>query len=356
MTDRLRAGVIGAGFMGAVHAHAVRAAGGEVSAVLASSAERSVAAAQQLQAGAAATSITELVERDDVDVVHVCTPNRLHPNAVREALAQGKPVICEKPLAVDLATARALAQEARAAHVVNAVPFVYRFYPTVREMRARLGGGAEVRLIHGTYLQDWLAPTDRRGWRLDDEMTGPSRAFADIGIHWCDLAEFVTGQRIKRLSARLTAANRPASATRNEDGAVVSFELSDGAIGAVVVSQVSPGHKNALQLTVSTDSESYAFAQEQPETLWFGGRSENRVLHRGGAGESAAAAAYSRLPVGHPQGYQDCFNAFVADTYRAVRGDPIDSLPTFEDGVRSAVISEAVLASADVDGWVEVDR
>lgn len=356
MADRLRAGLIGAGFMGGAHARAIRAVGGELSAVVASSPERSAVAARFLQAGAAAASARELVERDDVDVVHVCTPNALHPSAVRLALGCGKPVICEKPLATDAPTASSLAAEAHRVHVVTGVPFVYRFYPSIREIRARLACGARVRLAHGSYLQDWLELDDRSGWRLADAQGGVSRAFADIGIHWCDLVEFVTGHRINRLAARLSAVPRRAGAVANEDAAVVSFETEGGANGSLVVSQTAPGYKNALQLSISTDEESYAFDQEHPDSLWLGGRDANRILHRGGRTESPAAAAYSVLPAGHPQGYQDCFDAFVADTYRAIGGEDVDGLPTFDDGARAMTVTETVLAAAGTDRWLEVGR
>ena len=236
--------------------------------------------------------------------------------------------------------------------VVAAVPFVYRFYPSVRRARARIADGTSGRpyLMHGSYLQDWLAvPTDS-DWRVDPERGGPSRAFADIGVHWCDLIEFVTGHRITRLSARTIVAipERGGRRVTTEDAALLIFETDRGSAGTLTVSQVSVGRKNRLWFSIDAAAESMSFDQENPETLWVGGLDENRLLTRGGAD------AYSVLPPGHPQGYQGCFDAFVADTYRAIEGTVPDGLPTFADGVRAAHLTEAVLTSARSERWVDV--
>ena len=172
--------------------------------VAASSPERSAAAAAALGAERAFDSAEELVESDDVDVVHVCTPNYLHVELAQRALEAGKHVVCEKPLALDADAARRLTAAALETGGTHAVPFVYRYYPTVREARERVRAGTtgSLRLMHGTYLQDWLLYQDDDNWRVNEEAGGASRAFADIGSHWCDLVEFVSGHRIARLVAQ----------------------------------------------------------------------------------------------------------------------------------------------------------
>jgi predicted dehydrogenase len=362
MTDRVRAGIVGAGFIGEVHARAVRAAGGVVTRIAASTPERSVAAAARLGAEQAAESAEALVADDDVDVVHVCTPNVLHVPVAEAALSAGKPVICEKPLATTLEDARRLTSVAEEAGLVATVPFVYRFYGTVREARARIAAGetGPLHLLHGTYLQDWLSKPQDSNWRVDPKIGGASRAFGDIGVHWCDLMEFATGHRIVRLTARMvTAFNRRlaesgSNGVGTEDAATLLFETDQGAGGAVVVSQVSPGRKNRLWFSFDGADASLSFDQENPESLWIGGRSYNRLLMRGAEGSSDAAERYSIVPVGHPQGYQDCFNAFVADTYAALAGAHPDGLPTFTDGLRASVLTHAVIESATSQTWVEV--
>jgi predicted dehydrogenase len=348
-----RSGIIGTGFMGEVHARAVRAAGGVVTAVAGSSPEKSAAAAAALHArrGVAAD---EVIAADDVDVVHICTPNSAHAPLALRALAAGKPVICEKPLAMDVDSTRRLVEAAEAAGVVAAVPFVYRFYPTVRDARGRIqrGDAGRLRVLHGSYLQDWLAESTDTNWRVDPALGGASRAFADIGVHWCDLVEFVSGHRIARVSARLLTAYPERSGT--EDVATVMFETDRGALGSVVVSQITHGRKNRLWFSLDGDAASLSFDQELPDSLWIGGRNHNAVVMRASPSTTAPAQRHNVLPAGHPQGYQDCFTAFVADVYAAVRGAPPDGLPTFADGHRAAVITAAVLDSAKTGAWTEV--
>jgi predicted dehydrogenase len=183
MTARFRAGIIGAGFMGTVHAHAVRAAGGVVSRVAGRTREEAERAAARLLAVDVAASVDELVTADDVDAVHVCTPNHTHVALAEAALRAGKHVVCEKPLATSPEDARRLVEAATQAGVVAAVPFVYRFYPAVREARARIADGeaGPLWLLHGSYLQDWLARADATNWRVDPALGGGSRRSATSG-------------------------------------------------------------------------------------------------------------------------------------------------------------------------------
>jgi len=369
MTDKLRTGIIGAGFIGTVHAHAVRAAGGLITRVADSSPEKAVASARRLGAVSAAESAEALITDDEVDVVHICTPNATHAVFAEDTLKAGKSVICEKPLATSVEDAERLAAQARNTGALASVPFVYRFYPTVREARARIASGDAGRLwlLHGSYLQDWLSREDETNWRVDASKGGGSRAFGDIGVHWCDLMEFTTGHKITRLVAGMPRAYDERAARGNgsghngavatEDGATVLFETDRGASGSVVVSQVSPGRKNRLWFSFDGTAASYAFDQEHPDVLWVGGRDENALVTRGpDTLTSPGAQRYARLPAGHPQGYQDCFNAFVVDAYAAVSGDRPEDLPTFEDGLRAAVLTQSVINSAKSNGWVEVPR
>ncbi|MBR8740962.1 Gfo/Idh/MocA family protein [Nocardiopsis sp. MG754419] len=356
-----RAAVVGTGFMGRVHSHAVRANGGEVVGVAGSShtkAERFGAAHGIARAHADAL---ELIHSPDVDVVHVCTPNHLHAPLSLAALAAGKHVVCEKPLATDAATARELTRAAAEADRVAVVPFVYRFHPMAREARARVAAGAigRVSLAHGGYLQDWLLYPEESNWRVDPDIGGPTRAFGDIGSHWCDMLEFVTGDRITAVSAQTsrisdTRGENGGSAVTTEDLVSFQFDTAGGTVGTAVISQVSPGRKNHLTLEVSGTKGSLRFDQERPETLWAGGRARTGVISRDDPDLSPDAARLVNVPVGHPQGYQDCFNALVADTGAAIAGETPEGLPVFADGLRTAVLAEAVLTSARERRWVDV--
>jgi predicted dehydrogenase len=371
----LKAAIAGTGFIGRVHARSLRLAGAELAGVAASSPTSAASAAAELGARRAYDSAEELATDPEIDVVHICTPNHLHLPLAEAALAAGKHVICEKPLATDAAGAQRLADAAAGSGLQAAVPFVYRYYPTVREARERIRNDelGALRLLHGTYLQDWLLRPDDTNWRVDEELGGASRAFADIGSHWCDLAEFASGHRFARLSARLVTAvperagdprrrafgsgdgRGTARAVATEDAAVVLFETDRGAVGSVVISQVSAGRKNRLWIELDGSEQAVAFDQEQPEQLWHGTRESLEIVRRDPAALSPPAARYAVLPAGHPQGYADCFDAFVADVYEAIRGGALpEGTPTFADGLRAALITDAVLASAREERWVEV--
>ena len=365
--DRTRSGIIGTGFIGGVHAAAVRAAGGVVQVVASARPEQAQHAANAWHAEHTADSGLDLVARDDVDVVHICTPNATHAELAHAAIAAGKAVVCEKPLAINPESATSLVDQATTAGVVNAVPFIYRYYPTVREARDRISRDEAGRLwlLHGSYLQDWLSGRQVSNWRVDPKLGGASRAFGDIGVHWCDLMEFVTGHRITRLVAHWANAHteRPSltdppgvgpTAVATEDGAIVTFETDRGAAGSVVVSQVSLGRKNRLWFSFDGLDAAYVFDQELPDSLWVGGLRENHVIPRGPDTLSAAASSYARLPTGHPQGYQDSFTAFVGDVYAAVAGEQPDGLPTFEAGLRATRITAAVVESARTGNWVKI--
>jgi predicted dehydrogenase len=372
----LRAGIIGAGFIGRVHARSARLTGAHIAGVAASSPERAAAAREELGAERGFASAEELIASDSVDVVHVCAPNHLHVPLARATLEAGKHLICEKPLALDSEAAAELVAEAERANRVATVPFAYRYYPTVREARARVRSGAagEVRLLHGGYLQDWLLAAEDDNWRVDAEMGGASRAFADIGSHWCDLIEFVSGQRITSLTARVAIAHperthsdahafergRPGGTKRaveTEDIATVLFETDGGAAGSVVVSQVSAGRKNHLWFEVSGTTQALGFDQEQPESLWVGTRDGSISVPRGFETLSPEAASYVTLPAGHPQGFHDCFDAFVAETYGAILGGRLpEGLPLLTDGRRAVQVTEAVLESSRSGSWTEVPR
>lgn len=376
MPERLRAAIAGVGFIGPVHLRAARLAGAEIVGISGADPDRTRAAAAALDVPRAFDSSEALAVDPGVDVVHICTPNHLHADLARRALAAGKHVVCEKPLATSAADAAALVELADRADRVAAVPFVYRFHPVIREARARVASGktGAIHLIHGSYLQDWLASPDDYNWRVDPALGGASRAFADIGSHWCDLVEFVTGHRIARLTARALTAFAERRAGRaeafqraagermpvrvtGEDAVTMMFETDRGAAGTLVISQVSPGRKNRLWFEIDATAESLAFDQESPEQLWLGTRDRQEIVLRDPARLSAPAARYATLPAGHAQGYGDAFHAFVADAYAAIRtGAAPDGLPTFHDGLRAARLTEAVLASARSRAWEEVPR
>ncbi|MDZ5841243.1 Gfo/Idh/MocA family oxidoreductase [Stenotrophomonas maltophilia] len=373
--SKLGIAIVGTGMIGAVHRRAALLAGAEVRGVAASSPQRAQEVAQAWNVAHAYRDIEEVVSDPQVQVVHVCTPNHLHRAMAQAALEAGKHVICEKPLATTLDDAQALAALAARTGLVATVPFVYRYHPVVREARARIAQGelGPLHLIHGSYLQDWLLDPASNNWRVDPSLGGTSRVFADIGSHWCDLVEWVSGERFAEVSAAFAtviaergavtgqsfttpAAGGTTQAVSSEDVATAMLRTSAGTLASLTVSQVSAGRHNRLWFEIDGARASVAFNQEDAERLWIGrpDQREDSFVRGPGAG-SAEQRRLSVLPAGHAQGYGNCFEAFVADTYRAIAGEQPEGLPTFDDGLRSARIVTRVIASARSRAWMAID-
>lgn len=352
----LRIGVIGAGFMARVHTAAALAAGAVPVAIAASTTASAERAANEL-GFPLAIDPEGLIHAPDIDVVHVCTPNSTHREYAEAVIAAGKHLICEKPIATSVPDAQHLVERARSGGTVAAVPFVYRYHPMAHEARDRAQGPGfgRLRTFQGVYLQDWLSEPSDDNWRVDDALGGPSRAFADIGSHLVDLFEFIGGDPITRLVARTRTLPREGRAqVTTEDIAVVLAETAGGAVGTLTVSQVSPGRKNHLVIELAGEGTSLRFEQERPDRLWVGGRELNVEISRDANQIGPGARRLSRVPAGHPMGYQDAFNAFVADCYDTVRGQAPPGMATLQDGLRAAVLTDAVLRSAREGTWVDV--
>lgn len=362
--EGLRVVVIGAGMIAQVHRRGAVMAGAEVVGVVAGSAQEASAAADRWGVEPL-ESLSDALDRG-VDVVHICTPNVTHAPLARQALDAGVHVVCEKPLGIDLAESRSLHEAARSAGVVATVPFVYRYHPVVREIRARVLDGrlGALSAVHGSYLQDWLLDDSSSNWRVDPRRGGGSRAFADIGSHWFDLVRWVTGQQVTSLAAltSIAVARRPVDGgtaarepVQTEDIAMVLARTDGDAVVSSSVSQVAAGRKNRLWFEVDGALGSAVFDQENPESAWFGTATGAEVFMRSPSSGSAEQRRLATLPAGHPQGYAQCFESFVADTYRAVRGQHSEGLPTFGDGLRAARLTEAVVRAAATKRWEEVE-
>lgn len=379
-------GLVGPGFVGLHHIDAVRRLG-FVDVIAIADADEALARAKAEALGVprAYGSFEALAADPAVDVVHNTTPNFLHGPVIRAALAHRKHIVSEKPLALSGGEAFALWQAAREAHVVHAVTFNYRGNPMVEHARAIVAAGeiGPPHFVHGAYLQDWLLKPTDFSWRLEPDKGGASSAVADIGSHWCDLAQHVTGRRIEAVLADLTTVvptrfkprqARQAFAAagdergeaveiRGEDLAAILLRFEGGTKGAVSVGQVCAGHKNDFWVEVCGGSGSVRWEQERQNELWIGRRDEpNRLLTKDAALLSPAAVRYTRLPAGHQQGWSDALFSVLTDVYAAIagaaaartRGTP--PYPTFEDGYQVACLVDAVLESQRQGGvWTPVD-
>nr|WP_233176349.1 Gfo/Idh/MocA family oxidoreductase [Dyella sp. ASV24] len=383
---RLGMGLVGPGFIATHHIDAVRRLGDvDVIGIAASSHDSAKKRAQELNAGRAYTNYLELLADPAVQVVHNTTPNHLHKEISLAALRAGKHVISDKPLASSAAESRELVDAARNAGVAHVVTFNYRGHALVQQARAMVAKGklgAPV-FVHGRYLQDWLTDERAYTWRLDPKLGGASSALGDIGSHWCDLAEHITGSRITAVLADLhtvvpirhapatsakafakqgKAAEQREIAITSEDLASVLLRFDNGARGCLIVGQVLPGHKNDLRLEVNGRLASVAWQQEQPNTLWVGHHAQaNTLLERDPAALDPSARSYAHLPAGHPEAWADAFRNLIADAYAWIRhgGAPEKrppALPTFEDGYRNSLVIDAMLRSHAAGGiWQNVD-
>ena len=381
-------GLVGPGFIAAHHIDAVRRLGNvAVVGIAGSSLASAQKRARELGVGRAYADYHALLADPAIQVVHNTTPNHLHREVSLAALRAGKHVISDKPLASNLRESRELHEAARDAGVAHVVTFNYRGHALVQQARAMIAKGklgAPV-FVHGCYLQDWLTDDTTYSWRLDPKRGGASSALGDIGSHWCDLAEHVTGARITavladlhtavpvrhvatvptRAFAKAKAATRREVRITSEDTASVLLRFDNGARGCVTVGQVLPGHKNDLQLEVNGRLASLAWRQENPNALWIGHHDRaNAVLSRDPALLDPAARGYAHLPAGHPEAWSDAFRNLIADAYAWIRkGGTAQTkpaaLPTFADGYRNALVIDAMLKSHAAGGtWqtVEDDR
>jgi predicted dehydrogenase len=372
----MRAGVVGTGFIGAVHVDALRRLGVDIVGVVGSSPER----ARTKELAPVLESYEALLADERMDVVHLTTPNHLHHEQVKQALAAGKHVVCEKPLALTSEQSGELLELANESGLVHCTNFNIRFYPQVQQARALVANGAVgvVWNVHGGYLQDWLLlPTDWN-WRLEPEKGGELRAVADIGSHWLDLVQFVVGRRVASLLADLATTipvrrkptheietfasaddvEREDAPMTTEDLAHILLRFDDGTRGSLVVSQVSAGRKNSLRFEVDGSGGSLAWDAERHEELWLGHRGKpNELLRRDASLFLPEATTRTTLPAGHAEGFADTFKELYRAVYSAVAaGGPPDEpdYPTFADGHWENVLGEAVALSNRERRWVEV--
>jgi len=375
-------GLIGAGFAGAHHVDAVRRLGFvNVVAVAGSSQSSADQKARQLGIPRAYGDYRSLLDDQAVQVVHNATPNHLHYAVTSAALAHRKHVVSEKPLAMTAAEADALLEQAERAGVVHAVTFNYRGNALVQQMRSAVVAGeiGAPHLVVGQYLQDWLLEDTDYSWRLDPSLGGASCAFADIGSHWCDLAEHVTGARMTQVlgtmstvvrQRRVPSRSREAFATDHEtsgklvdvttdDLASVLMRFDNGATGSLTVGQVCAGHKNDLSIEVCGATASLAWRQERQNELWVGHRhTANERLARDPSLIDQSIRRYAPLPGGHQEGWADAFHNVMRDIYTTISAnhgmaERPPAFASFADGCRAQHIVEAVLASARANGiWI----
>ena len=382
LTD-IKAGVIGVGFIGVAHVEALRRVGVDVVGVVGSSPERARAKAEAANLPKVYDSVDALVADPAIDVIHVASPNHVHAEQVRAVLDGGKHVVCEKPLALSSEDTADLLDRAKASGLVHAVCFNIRFYPNCHQAMSMVASGeiGDPRFITGSYLQDWLLMETDWNWRLVPEQAGGLRAVADIGSHWLDLAQFISGKRVTNVMADLhtfvEVRKHPEGPVetfatdtgdqelieepmQSDDAASIMLEFDDGARGLVAVSQVSAGRKNSVSIEVDGSESAVSWFSETPDHLWVGHRGRpNEILQRDPALAAPEAARVIGYPGGHVEGYPDTFRALFKEVYEDVaRGGPSEdpTYPTFADGHDVVLVTEAVARSSHDKRWTAVQR
>jgi predicted dehydrogenase len=377
----IRMAIIGTGFMGRVHLEAARRVEFVEPAAIAG---RNAEAARRLGAAFSIPSIVadyrDILRDPSIDAVHICTPNAQHFPMAKDALQAGKHVLCEKPLATNTDEAEELVSLAARQGLRNCVCHNLRYYPMVQQMRRLCEAGdlGEILVVQGTYSQDWLLYDTDWNWRVDSKAGGPSRAMADIGSHWFDMAEHVTGLRLTSLCADLqtfhptrkrpkhsveTFANKLLgpedyieTAVDTEDFGAVIFRMGARTRGSVTASQVSAGRKNRLSIEIYGTKSSVAWDQERPDELWAGHRDTgNQIFVKDPSLLKPAARSYADLPGGHSEGYDDTFKQLFRRFYAAIGATgATPEYPQFIDGLRQLTILNSALQSHRTRSWVDV--
>jgi predicted dehydrogenase len=377
----IRTAIFGTGFMGRVHLDALRR---QEFVEVAAIAGRNPEGARKLGVGFGVSTITgdyrEILRDPTIDAVHILTPNALHFSMAKEALEAGKHVACEKPLATTLEEARELVELAAQTGLRNCLCHNLRYYPMVQQMRRMREAGelGNILSVQGGYSQDWLLYDTDWNWRIDAQAGGRSRCMADIGSHWFDMAEHVTGLRVTELVADLqtfhATRKQPKHSVESfankllgpedcierpvdtEDFGTVIFHMGERTRGSVVASQVAAGRKNRLHIEVYGTKAGVAWDQERPNELWVGHRDTgNQIMLKDPALLLAEARGYADLPGGHTEGYDDTFKQLFRRFYASIR-EPFATpeYPHFADGLRQLAILQAELESHRTRSWVEV--
>lgn len=379
--SRIRLGMVGGGqgaFIGEVHRIALRLDNRFelVAGALSSDAKRAAESATELGI-AASRSYTdyrkmakqEAKQKQGIEAVVIVTPNHLHVPVAKAFIEAGIHVICDKPLAANLAEAEELAQAVSDSGLLCAVTYNYSGYPMVRQARQMIADGelGNIRVIQIEYAQDWLTTNieangqKQATWRTDPAQAGVGGAIGDIGTHAFHLAEFVSGQQVSAILADLDSF---VAGRKLDDNAHILLHFKRGAKGMLWASQVASGKENGLQIRVYGDKGGLEWAQEDPNYLQFTALGEaRRILTRAGSGVGEVANNASRLPAGHPEGFLEGF----ANLYREIAEQiqrhretgalPSDSLlPSVDDGVRGMRFIEKAVASSHAGSiWQSLD-
>ncbi len=378
--EKLRAAVIGVGFIGAVHIEQLRRLGNvEVVAITDFSGAEEKAKAHYVPK--AYSDYKEMLDNEKLDCVHICTPNNTHYDIAMYAMERGVNVVCEKPMTCTAEEAAKLAAYAKEKGLINAMNFNCRFYPMAYQMRqmVRSGQVGDIYTIHGGYLQDWLFLDTDYSWRLEPKFTGASRAFADIGSHWIDTVEYITGQRVTEVMADFAIFHKTRRKPLKpidtysgmalqpedyqevpiitEDWATVLFGFENGARASCNISQVFAGRKNQMVVSMAGSKCAMHWDSENSNALWIGRRDrDNGELVKDPSILDKGTGGVISYPGGHVEGFADTFKQNFKKIYAAIAGATPEDYATFEDGRREMLLCEKIVQSARERRWVSIEE
>lgn len=367
---KLRIGLIGTGLIGKQHAEAIGRIPG-IELVAFTEANREILEKQKAYFGINGyLDYKEMIDNEQLDVVHDCTPNVLHYEINKYALEKGIHVYSEKPLAITVEQGKALTTLAKSKGLANGVNFNYRNNAMVQEMLSRMLNKDAGRcfLIHGHYLQDWLLYDTDFNWRLETEAGGASRALADIGSHWFDTVQTITGKKVTDVYTQNFIVHPVRKKkigdkavdfkVETEDGGLILFKLEDGTQGSLIVSQVSAGYKNQLYVSVDCEKYSMRWNQEQSDRLIIGTREQGEIQYFASPDAvDEGKSRYAALPSGHPVGWADALTNGFREFYTSIFNNSFQnpSYSDFESATYVMKIIEACIKSSNNNQWIKIN-
>ena len=383
--ERIKTAIIGMGYIGASHIEAIRRIGFiELVAVVDVNYELAKKKAAEYYIPKCYETIEEMLSDPEIQVVHNCTPNNLHLEVNEKIIRAGKHVFSEKPLARNTVESQSLLDLlAKNKEIVHGVNFNYRMNPLVQEMKQKILKGeiGTPKLIHGSYLQDWLLYDTDYNWRIEPEFCGPSRCIADIGSHWMDTAQAIMGSKIISVCADLvttipvrkkakvqietfavnTNQDYEEKVVNSEDYGAVLVKFDNGVHGVFHASEVSAGRKCFLNIEVDGTTSSLYWNQESADQMWMGFRDkDNSIVMRNPNLMTPEAKQYTYLAAGHPEGWNDALKNNMMSFYCYIRDQKVQGLDlcdfaTFEDAHYLVKLTEAILKSNETKQWVTIE-
>lgn len=376
--------VIGTGFIGSVHIEQLlRLPNAELAGITDKNQKLAADVAERFGIRRVFKSADEILADPAIEVIHNCTPNNLHFDMNKQAILSGKHVLSEKPLALSSAESGELTRLAQKHKITTGVNFCYRYYPVVQDAAVRIKRGdiGAVYNILGHYLQDWLLyPTDY-SWRLEPKMAGASNIVGDLGSHWCDLAQFISGLKITEVMAELRTIlpvrKRPKHGATLTFSNAADIEYEDvkvpldeygamllrfegGANGTFTTSQLAAGRKCTIDIQFYGAKGSLAWNHERSAELWLGHRNEpNQIFIESPLLQAESTRRFAKMPSGHPMGYMDAMLNLFTDFYSALElrqsgKAPAYRYPDFEAGHVEMRVLEAAIKSRQTGTWAKV--